>query len=93
MKCVNCSSEALYEYRLTETVSQFYCGSHLPRFLEPRRKAGSLAITKHHDETVKEALAILRATPVVAPQSADDDLTEDTPKPTRKRKPKNADNS
>lgn len=95
MKCSNCSDKALYEYRLTQAVSQFYCGSHLPRFLEPRRKAGALTITQHHEDTVKEALALL-SPPVVNTEVTEElpePVIEEAPKPVRKRKPKNADNS
>ena len=45
MKCANCVNDAFFEYRITKKRSIFYCGQHLPRFLEPQRKAGHLTIT------------------------------------------------
>jgi len=45
MKCANCVNDAFFEYRITKKKSIFYCGQHLPRFLEPQRKAGHLTIT------------------------------------------------
>lgn len=45
MKCANCVNDAFFEYRITKKRSIFYCGKHLPRFLEPQRKAGHLTIT------------------------------------------------
>lgn len=45
MKCANCVNAAHFEYRITKKKSIFYCGQHLPRFLEPQRKAGLLTIT------------------------------------------------
>lgn len=65
MKCANCSESALYEYRITKLVSQFYCGTHLPKFLDARRRAGQLGITEHHTAEHDAALAAL-ATPPVA---------------------------
>lgn len=45
MKCANCVNDAFFEYRITKKKSIFYCGQHLPRFLEPQRKAGLLTLT------------------------------------------------
>jgi hypothetical protein len=45
MKCANCVNDAFFEYRITKKKSIFYCGQHLPRFLEPQRKAGHLTLT------------------------------------------------
>jgi len=59
MKCANCSSDALYEYKITQKISTLYCGAHLPKFLEDRRIAGLLAITeknKEHRDAAIEAL-------------------------------------
>lgn len=76
MKCVNCDRAALYEYRITQENSQFYCDKHLPRFLEARKRAGTLALTERHKEASREAIDLLRATPAVVEA------------PKRKRKPK-----
>lgn len=59
MTCANCASTALYAYNLTPTKAVFYCGKHLPRFLEARRKAGLLALTPAHQEQLDSALAAL----------------------------------
>ena len=85
MKCGNCDRPALYEYRITQKISQFYCGAHLPAFLEPRRRAGTLKLTPAHDVEKDAALQILGVKPPAEPIP--------TPKPTRKRKSKNATNS
>lgn len=69
MKCANCSTEALYEYRMTANKSLFYCGKDLPKFLEPRRRAGVLTITDAMPELLASAVAALtpkvEETPVV----------------------------
>lgn len=62
MTCANCSTSALYAYHVTPTKAIYYCGKHLPRFLEPRRKAGLLALTPAHAEQLESALAIVSKT-------------------------------
>ena len=59
MNCVNCTSSAMYEYKITKKTSQFYCGKHLPSFLEERKKAGLLTITPKYEEAAKEAMAVI----------------------------------
>jgi hypothetical protein len=59
MKCANCEEASLYEYKLVENKSIFYCGKHLPKFLNELRKAGNLHITQHMTDSVEEALAAL----------------------------------
>jgi hypothetical protein len=56
MKCANCEKPAMFEYRLTETNSIFYCGKDLPGFLEERKKAGLLTITEAYKDAAKTAL-------------------------------------
>ena len=56
MKCANCDKPAMFEYRLTQTKSLFYCGNDLPGFLEERKKAGLLTITDAYKEAAKTAL-------------------------------------
>jgi hypothetical protein len=56
MKCANCDRDALFEYRLTQKKSIFYCGKDLPGFLEERRKAGLLQITSAFTEAKESAL-------------------------------------
>ena len=68
MKCANCSSDALYEYKITQKTSTHYCGNHLPKFLEERKLAGLLAITAKNIEHRDEAVSILSTpAPVEAP--------------------------
>lgn len=45
MKCANCDSSALYVYQITLDAHIEYCAKHLPKFLEPLRKAGNLKTT------------------------------------------------
>jgi hypothetical protein len=59
MKCANCSSDALYVYRITKSKSVYYCGKDLPSFLEDRRKAGLLNITQALTEAKEEVVEIL----------------------------------
>lgn len=59
MKCANCSDAALYEYKITQGTSIYYCDKHLPNFLEPRKRAGLLTITEEHSAQQEEALSIL----------------------------------
>lgn len=59
MKCANCEETSLYEYRLVENKSIFYCGKHLPKFLDGLKKAGNLPTTQQMTDSVEEALSIL----------------------------------
>lgn len=71
MKCANCINDAFFEYRITKKKSIFYCGRHLPRFLEPQRKAGLLTITP----------AMLDADESVVEKLSPSEVTEETKKP------------
>lgn len=46
----------MFEYRLTQSKSLFYCGKDLPGFLEERKKAGLLTITDAYKEAAKTAV-------------------------------------
>ena len=59
MQCANCDKPAMFEYRITQTKSIFYCGKDLPGFLEERRKAGLLTITDANQRAEKTALDVL----------------------------------
>jgi hypothetical protein len=83
VKCANCAAEALFEYQLTQETSIFYCGRHLPKFLESRKRAGLLKITDKFAEAKKEVEEIL-AVSIPAPE-----VTE-TPKPKKKATKKKA---
>jgi hypothetical protein len=74
MKCVNCSIPALFEYRLTEETSIFYCDKDLPKFLEERKKAGLLNLTQEYKDSAKTALEAVTYDPSI-PVS-----TEEAPK-------------
>ena len=67
MKCANCDKDAMYEYKLTQGSSIFYCGKDLPRFLEPRKAAGLLTLTTKHAEAKQEAIDAI-TTPVAPAQ-------------------------
>lgn len=62
MKCANCDRDAFYIYQINAHVEIPYCGSDLPKFLEPRRKAGLLKTTEQLEKEKTSAIAIL-ATP------------------------------
>ena len=62
MKCVNCSNDAMYVYRITKLESIYYCGRDLPRFLEERRKAGLLNLTEAFTEAQESAVEELSVT-------------------------------
>ena len=79
MKCSNCSSDAMYEYKLTLKNSVFYCGKDLPKFLEARKKALLIGTTDAHSQAKEEALSILQI------KSAE---TPEEPSAPKKRSPK-----
>lgn len=56
MNCANCSSKALYEYKITQGTSVLYCGQHLPKFLEGRKVANLIPLTDSHNEELLSAL-------------------------------------
>lgn len=56
MKCANCDNGALFVYQITAENEIFYCGKHLPRFLDARRRAGNLKTTDEFAEERKTAL-------------------------------------
>ena len=60
MNCANCNKSALFEYRVTHGKSIFYCNSHLPSFLEPRKKAGLLSLTSTYTEDKESALQAVK---------------------------------
>ena len=81
MKCANCNNDAMYEYKITQGSSIFYCGKDLPRFLEPRKAAGLLTLTPKHAEEKTSAIDAI-STPA-AP-------VEETPAPVKKAAKKKA---
>ena len=74
MNCANCSNKALYEYRITEKKSVFYCGKDLPKFLEARKVANLIDLTDSHNDELQSALDILSV------------KAEETPAPTVAKK-------
>ena len=56
MKCANCDSGALFVYQITAETEILYCGKHLPKFLDARRRAGNLKTTDEFAEERKTAL-------------------------------------
>lgn len=91
MKCANCPADALFEYRITLDKSVYYCGKHLPKFLEPRRKAGQLTLTPAFEEAKKQVDELV-GTPVAVVQEPAAD-PEPKKKRTKKAAVKDADNS
>jgi len=67
MKCANCNNDAMYEYKITQGSSIFYCGKDLPRFLEPRKAAGLLTLTTKHEEAKQDAIAAVTTPAEEAP--------------------------
>ena len=68
MKCANCNNPAVFIYDITPKVNIPYCGEHLPRFLEPRKKAGLLRTTDTWEKERKiivEKLAPVIVEPVI----------------------------
>lgn len=94
MKCANCDEDALFQYRLTLEKSVFYCGRHLPRFLDDRRKAGLLKITEQHDvhnASALAALAVIQPDPVVEEtEEVVEEIVAPKPKATKKTTKKSA---
>ena len=82
MKCANCEKDAVYIYRSTLKTEILYCETHLPSFLENRKRAGLLPTTEEF-KTAKEegesTLGVSINTPVVE--------LEKTPTPTPSKKP------
>lgn len=83
MTCANCSKPALYEYKLTLNKSVFYCGKHLPAFLDARKRAGLLTLTETHSKEKASAINALTVEPVV------EEVIEE-PKPKKKAAKKKA---
>lgn len=41
-KCANCENNALYAYKINDSLSIDYCSAHLPKFLNAQKAAGLL---------------------------------------------------
>ena len=63
MKCSNCDSDALFIYQVTTDSVFPYCGKHLPRFLDARRKAGLLKTTDAWEKEKNASIEALKVTP------------------------------
>lgn len=83
MKCANCTTPALFEYKVTLKNSIFYCGKHLPAFLEARKLAGLLTLTETHAEEKASAIDALTV------ETVTEEVTEE-PKPKKKAAKKKA---
>jgi hypothetical protein len=86
MKCANCELEALFEYKLTEDVSIFYCGKHLPTFLDERKKAGLLHITSSFTTAKEELTEILKPSEEELPVEEEEVLTTEDEQSAPKKK-------
>ena len=62
--CANCSDSATYIYEISEAHTILYCGTHLPKFLNDRKNAGTLKTTS---EAVQEKSGAFEA---LAPKSS-----------------------
>lgn len=82
MTCANCKTEASYEYQLTHAASIFYCGKHLPKFLEARKKAYLIKVTEKLIEENQTAVNAL--SPIIEP------VVEEKPAPKKKATKKSA---
>jgi hypothetical protein len=65
--CLNCTKPAHFVYQITHTVGQAYCNTHLPSFLNARKKAGLLKTTEEWAELTAESLKILSKDPSKEP--------------------------
>ena len=83
MKCVNCSKPALFEYKLTQNKSVFYCNTDLPKFLDERKRAGLLTLTQEYKDASKTALDAVTFEPSPVKDA-------ETPKPKKKTAKKSA---
>jgi hypothetical protein len=42
--CSNCATEAKYNYSISDSITLYYCSSHLPNFLSKLKNSGQLNI-------------------------------------------------
>ncbi len=75
MKCANCKNDAFYIYKLNEDSQILYCKKHLPRFLEPLRRAGNLETTAAFKQKAKETRQILNYGSVL-PETVEEPVVE-----------------
>jgi hypothetical protein len=78
--CANCELDAIYIYEVTSTSAILYCEEHLPKFLYPRKTAGTLKTTKAQKALVDEALNILAADSQVIVDNIEEVIEEAKPK-------------
>jgi hypothetical protein len=88
MKCANCNSDALYEYKITLNKSNYYCGKDLPKFLEQRKKAGLLQKTEQFK--VEYDAAIDTLTPTIPTELNLEETSIEKPTPKKKAPSKKA---
>jgi hypothetical protein len=75
-------------YEITQKTSVLYCGKHLPRFLEERKRAGLLKRTEQYAIDQASALSALSNVPEVAeePEITEElEVQEIAPKPVKKK--------
>jgi len=70
MKCANCVKDAMYTYEINKSHAIHYCETHLPSFLNARKKAGLLKTTDSHAEELTSALSALSTPAATAPVEA-----------------------
>lgn len=89
MQCSNCADEAMYIYDPRGAVATYFCGAHLPSFLQKSAKSGLLKTTEHFSDVRASALAELRPAPVEE-ATAEVVEEEEAPAPKRRRSRKKA---
>jgi hypothetical protein len=88
--CANCELDAIYIYEVTDTSALLYCEAHLPKFLYPRKNAGTLKTTKAQQALVDEALSVLSIDKATIVGTLEDVIEVAKPKPkasTKKAEP------
>lgn len=88
MKCANCDKGALFVYQITETKEILYCGNHLPKFLDARRRAGNLKTT---EQFIAERNTAIQTVAVEVP--AVEETPEEEPKKPKSKAKKAAENN
>lgn len=90
MQCSNCADEAMYIYDPRGAVATYFCGAHLPSFLQKSAKSGLLKTTEHFSDVRASALAELRPAPVEEATAEVVEEEEPAPAPKRRRSRKKA---
>lgn len=67
--CVNCTTEAVYEYKVSKNLKLYYCVPHLPKFLKGKSDAGlKVKLIEKAVEVVEEPVEETVEEPKPAPK-------------------------